>query len=401
MKAICLFFASMTLLCFSHPLFADAEPTGTYRANIITTIQELHAHDIAIAGYRQALQKNLSDDPDLITEQLNRLREPAVLSRLDDRLIPLFATKFSPKTADKLVNFLNTAAGRKMAALMLLRIENPSTPLSEADFTPAEKVVLANADKDKELAQGFSNFSTIWYSEQAKTTMTEFFAVEKLNLVYVADEYVAKHVKEAQNANSTEDPILSSENNNNAFFRLAAYFSTRAKQINGQYAEALKNLTDLHGLLGVEILSSPARIQRGLDAIPAAQQALEQRQDDVDALIGSTLKKAGTLSTTPFIQPIVERWKTNVEASYSSQITLGENQRRLMSLYQRVLILVQNNESLVEFKDNKILFKDVDLLKTYNSLIEQVTQELARERQLSGSSDNHAPQASSSEFGIR
>lgn len=366
------------LLCLSlflsTPAFAQtAQPDdAAHRADIIRILHSFGTADLLLRGTRQGLRENVKDNPALLDELLKRTDGLEIVGRLEERLIPFVAYILPKPQAARLAAFLDTGTGHKLADFQFRKELDPTLVFDANQYSVSEQRILLATFQDKELSAGITQMKSFFSQTEFKAMFRSFLADEKIDLFRDARSQLASAlgslVDEAAGSAPRANPVKPTD----PFGQIVERMTRESLKINKQYQQSIAD-SGLSNILAAEKLVSLTHIQSSLRGLVTVKAALERRQADMAALIEKSVQDGRDLPDSyPFKKEVLQGWETGLGNGYSRQLAFGENQQRLLGLYERILQLVEGNQQFINFKDGMLVFNNDDLLKNYNGLVEQI-----------------------------
>lgn len=134
-----------------------------------------------------------------------------------------------------------------------------------------------------------------------------------------------------------------------------------------------------------EMLVAPEQATASRQTIVRLQAALTKRQAVVETALENATRRVRALPA-PSAQrqdELRQGIELAMERNYALFLEFGENQRRLLDLFDRIFALAETHQKNLTVQDGKLLFPDSDSLATFRDLARQIREEADREAALS------------------
>lgn len=371
------------------PSYPPVQISDAQRAAIRRMLVAFHSEEMALYGMKIGLNQAKQKDPGL-ESYLSELFAKITPAQLVDKMVPAYARYYSREEADAIADFLITPVGVKFVTGMVKDITaGKEFSIATMGFTPAEIVTLADFFKTPPAqkigkVQPMINLEVqaimrTWGQELIRASIKKSLTP----LANQIDQDLASQGVAPGNA-AVKAPPVSAEQSKiwSAVSAIGVATSKNAAEARQRYQNDV--LTS-----GAKMSLSAAGLTSA-DSIATSKKSVQFMGDSLDRYLQSydeILTDARTKITALDIpaglkEPFLKGFDIGLSRSYDERIRYGENQRALLSLYQRLFDFSEARLGKISVVDNKLVFADPADQEIYRTIIGQIVAEGARETAL-------------------
>lgn len=297
--------------------------------------------------------------------------------KVERRIVPVLARHLSTAEASEIDRYLKSKEGAKLVAefsAVLRRAPLPGDPTrpSAADRRVADRFALTAASRHWAAAQkrADADLAAMW-----RTWMTEVVTTRQV-------ETLGRLLADPEAPITTGEPAEAIEFLR-SFARILRDVMQDMQRANEEYQTAAAN-AGLAERTTPKMLAAPEQVAASRQAIVRLQDALTTRQRVVESLLEDATRRIREMPAPNVVQgkQFVQGIERAMERNYAFFLEFGENQRRLLDLFDRIFVLAETHQRNLTVQDGKLIFPDNESLATFRDLARQLGEEADRETAL-------------------